>query len=808
MHAFRRPLIPVVVAYAGGLVLCRNAEHLPMAWVGLGVLGVAAAALSWFKRSATWILLVAALVAGWLRIEVWHWERRAAENVVTALSDGRPRAVTGFVAASADSTGEAAWNITLRDVAVTSGAERIGVPGRLRLSLVGAATKDLTPFVAGERIEFAAPVELPPTTTNQGLYDYREALALSRVYTWARVRSPTMVERVEDAAGMPLDFQRTLIAARQSVVEAIRRHVPHEQADLVTSLIFNDRRLMTPDERVALRDSGLMHIFAVSGLHVAILAMIVLMALRVTGLRPRWAWPLAVVAITPYLVILDFIPPAARAYWMLAAYALGRLLGREQDGISTLTLAVAIILLGDPLAAFQPSFILSFACVAGLVAFAPLFTDLWGREDPPEGWREHIATWARQSLIAIAAITVAVLPLQFYFYQQFNLLSPLANFLAAAVSAPLLGGSLATVAADLFLPAAAPPIGRATAFLMRATVGLAEVTAAQHGAIVHTAKPAVWGVCGYYLVLVSGYYFVRRDTPEFRPKSLARLLIHAPTAVFLLALASHPWTRATLRLWFLDVGQGDAAIIEFPSGQTLLVDGGNIQPDMGRRVVEPALRVRGIRPLGEALATHDDADHVGGLVWIMSRYPVLRLVEGAGEASDGGLMIRVRDHADRRRVERMEVTAGQTTQLGPATFVDVLNPLPAGPNTPTADNDRSVVLRIRHGRFSAVLMGDAGEAVEQRMIADGSALPTDVLKVSHHGSRTGTSDAFLAALSPRVAIVSCGRNNRYGHPHPEVIQRLDRHGAEIFRTDRDGGIVVETDGQTFWVGLARRRLAE
>jgi competence protein ComEC len=768
-------------------------------------LGVAAGAVSWAKGSATWFLLFAALFAGWLRIEAWHGERSAAENVVAALSDGRPRAVAGFVAASADSSGEASWNITLRDVVVTSGVERIRVPGRLRLSLVGAATKDLTPFVAGERIAFAAPVEFPPTNTNQGLYDFREVLALSRVYTWARVRSPAMVERVGDAAGLPFAFARALIAARQTVVEAVRRHVPHEQADLVTSLIFNDRRLMTPDERAALRDSGLMHIFAVSGLHVAILAMIILIALRVTGLRPRWAWLLAVVAITPYLVILDFIPPAARAYWMLVAYALGRLLGREQDGISTLTLAVAIILLADPLAAFQPSFILSFACVAGLVAFAPLFADLWGRDDPPEGWREHITNCARQSMTATAAITLGVLPLQFYYYQQFNLLSPLANLLAAAVSAPLLGGSLATVAADLLVPVAAPVIGRATAFLMRATVWLAEVTAAQHWAIVHTAKPAVWGVCGYYLVLVSGYYFVRRDTPEFRPKSLARLLIHSPAAVLLLALASYPWTRGTLRLWFLDVGQGDAAIIEFPSGQTLLVDGGNIQPDMGQRVVEPALRVRGIRPLGEALATHDDADHVGGLVWITSRYPVLRLVEGAGKASDGGLMTRVRDHADRRRVERVQVAAGQTAQLGPATFVDVLNP---SPDTPTADNDRSVVLRVRHGRFSAVLMGDAGEAVEQRMIADGSALPTDVLKVSHHGSRTGTSDAFLAALAPRVAVVSCGRNNRYGHPHPEVIQRLDRHGAEVYRTDRDGGIVIETDGQTFRVGTARRRAAD
>jgi competence protein ComEC len=751
------------------------------------------------------VLLFCVFLTGWFRIGLWHEDRQAAERVVAALADGRARGVRGMVAASVDDAGEAAWNLTLRDVLVTSGTETVRVPGRLRLSLVGGAAKGQTPFVAGERVEFAAPVELPRGNANHGLYDHRETLALSRIYTHARVRSPTLIVRVEPAAGLMGVFARSLVAARRAIVEAIRRNVPSTQADLVTSLIFNDRRLISPDEQAALRDSGLMHIFAVSGLHVAILAMILLMVVRAVGLRPRLAWPVVVLAMLPYLIILDFIPPAARAYWMAVAYALGRLLGREQDGISTLAFATAIILWWEPLAAFQPSFILSFVCVAGLVTLTPLFGDWFERAEPPEGLRENCVTWIQQSLMAISAITLAVLPLQFYYYQQFNLVSPLANILAAALSAPLLGGALATVVSDYLLPWVAPSIGVSTGFLMRATVWLAEAAASQDWAILRTAKPPLWGVCAYYLVLYSGYYIVRRDTPEFRPKSLARFLIHVPAAMVLLALASHPWNRGTLRLWFLDVGQGDATLIEFPTGQTLLVDGGNILPDMGRRVLEPALRSRGIRPLGDVLATHDDSDHVGGLVWIMGRHPVSRLVEGAGAPTDGGLIVRVRDLARQRGVMRTEVAAGQTTQLGPVTWVDVLNPLPTAEATEISDNERSVVLRVRHGNFSAVLMGDAGAPVEQRLIASGEARPADVLKVSHHGSRTGTSEDFVAALAPRVAVVSCGMGNRYGHPHPEVVQRLARYQTEIFRTDLDGAILIETDGAAFRVVPARRR---
>jgi len=288
---------------------------------------------------------------------------------------------------------------------------------------------------------------------------------------------------------------------------------------------------------------------------------------------------------------------------------------------------------------------------------------------------------------------------------------------------------------------------------------------------------------------------------------LLTLLLPPATAAWLLPARPEPPDRP-LRVTFLDVGQGDSAVIESPTGRVVVIDGGG-RPgtnerdgsDPGSRVVVPFLRRRGVSTVDLLVATHPDDDHVQGLVAVASRLNVRAALEsgfeeeGKGKAPAAG---RLRALLRARRVPVRRATRGQSIDIGGGARLEVLGPPePLLSGSPSDANENSVVLRLVYGRARVLFTGDAGGAAESDLLRalPPSALRADVLKAGHHGSRHSTSEEFLAAVRPSAAILSSGKNNLYGHPSPQVMDRLARGGVRAFRTDRQGAITVETDGR-------------
>ena len=276
-----------------------------------------------------------------------------------------------------------------------------------------------------------------------------------------------------------------------------------------------------------------------------------------------------------------------------------------------------------------------------------------------------------------------------------------------------------------------------------------------------------------------------------------------------------PAQQRPLRITFLDVGQGDAAVIESPSGRVAVVDGGGrpgaderAGDDPGSRVVVPFLRRRGVSAVDLLVATHADDDHAQGLIAVASRLRVRgALVSGypgggRRSAAYGRLLASLRG----RGVPVRAAARGMTVDLGAGVRLEVLNPprpYLAGGNG-SDDNENSVVLRVVYGRARLLLTGDAGAAAEADLLrAERGRLRADLLKAGHHGSRSSSGEEFLNAVVPGVAVISAGQDSVYGHPHSEVISRLRRRHIRLFRTDRHGAIVVETDGTTLRVTPTR-----
>jgi beta-lactamase superfamily II metal-dependent hydrolase len=256
-----------------------------------------------------------------------------------------------------------------------------------------------------------------------------------------------------------------------------------------------------------------------------------------------------------------------------------------------------------------------------------------------------------------------------------------------------------------------------------------------------------------------------------------------------------------LTVAFLDIGQGDAILIRSPGGMTMLIDGGNSDKD-GREVILPKLREWGADRLDVMVATHPDADHIGGLPFVLENFEV-GSVALTGQLHSTQVYERFLTDIRDRQVSAIPVRTGTSIPFDSAVTVEVLGPDDRFVQDEDEANDASIVIRLTYGQASFMLTGDAEDAEETAILAGGADLRSAVLKVGHHGSRSSTGEAFLSAVDPQIGVISAGEDNRYGHPHQDVLDRLSQHGVTVYRTDLSGTITITTDGSTISVETER-----
>jgi competence protein ComEC len=333
---------------------------------------------------------------------------------------------------------------------------------------------------------------------------------------------------------------------------------------------------------------------------------------------------------------------------------------------------------------------------------------------------------------------------------------------------------------------------------------------------VELAPWLVWRVAPSSLVWTAIFY-TAIAAALMTQRSRWRLVAAATAALALLVIVTSPGLelaappRGWLRVTMIDVGQGDAILVQLPTRQSLLIDAGPASDtfDTGDRVVTPALWALGVRHLDWLAFTHADLDHIGGTRVVAETFRPREIWEGVPVPSDPKRMA-LREAAARAGRAWRQVRAGDMLEAGGAT-IDVLHPSVPDWERQRVRNDDSIVLRLRYGDVEWLLTGDIGQDVERRLAIDEeSRAPLRILKVAHHGSRTSSDETFVARYAPVATVISVGRQNVFGHPSPEVVQRLARDGAAVFRTDRDGAVIVETDGREVrvrtWLGRQWRAM--
>lgn len=560
-------------------------------------------------------------------------------------------------------------------------------------------------------------------------------------------------------------------------------------APLVRALLVADMRTVPGDVRDRFAASGLVHILSISGLHVAIIAGAVLLlfeAARMPRARARWA-ALAVTAL--YVVAIGAPPPALRSATMLGVTTVARSLQRPTSPWAALALGAALPL-ADPRVALDLGWQLSVAGFASLTA-----AQRWARRTLPHtlrGWRRAVATDFAVSVLA----TVATAPLVAWAFGRLSLVAPLTNLAAGPVVAVLQPALfLALVLSPWHAPAAF--VADASRPLLHALMAVADAGArVPGGAVLVAPSLAVAVLCGLASVALVTAAASRRWG--------------RPLATAVGALAVGVWWPSALpagafaELHVIDVGQGDAIAVRTPAGRWLLFDAGRNWRggDAGRSSVIPYLRRWGGELVFFSLS-HPHADHVGGGATVLRTLHPNRYLDAAFAGGSEPYRASL-ETARAAGIAWARVHPGDSLAVDSVT-VTFLAPDSVWTTALTDPNLASTVAMVRFGAVRFLLTGDAEGPEEAWLLARwASQLHADVLKVGHHGSATSSTDAFVAAVRPRVAIVSVGARNSYGHPSNTVMQRLLAANALVLRTDQLGSVVVRTDGRIVTVRAGGR----
>lgn len=572
---------------------------------------------------------------------------------------------------------------------------------------------------------------------------------------------------------------------RGAALARIRAAYPTE-APMVEALILAERSGLDPAVREAFTRTGAAHLLAISGFHVGVLAGWVLLLLRGVRLSRGRAALVAAGVVWGYVALLGFPTSAVRAGLLLSGAALGRLRGRPVHPLGAWGLALLVVTAADPAVLTRPGAQLSFAGALGLI----LWVEPWGgavqrwlrRRVGAQGRTAALLGGVGEAVAASAAAQVATLPMAVWHFQRVAVLALPATLLATPlVSLALPGAFLGLVVHGLGLPGAGLLTGGVEALLWGTRVLLQGMGGWDPGWFLGRGSVGVATAAG-----VGAWLLSRGGAP--RPVRVAWGVVAVAGA-----LLAAPWAEAAARprvveIRALDVGQGDAIAVGTPRGRWILVDTG---AGSGERLAR-SLVASGIRRLELLVLTHPDLDHMGAAADLLRHLPVAAV-------ADGGSLRGTEAYQGLVEAAREEGTGWVVLQAGDAWRMDgvaleVLHPSPEWPGR--EPNDRSVVLALRYGDFDALLTGDIGVEVEDALLP--RLAPVELLKVAHHGSRTSSGAPFLKAVRPGLSLISVGRWNRFGHPHPEVVARLEGTGSEVLRTDRHGEVTIRGREDGSW----------
>lgn len=644
---------------------------------------------------------------------------------------------------------------------------------------------------------------------NPGGFDSQHYYACRHIYYF--MKNAVVRKKTESYSG----YRQLLLHVKEKCRQILTA-AAGEDAPLFCAMVLGDKQDLEPEMRMRYQLAGIVHILAISGLHISILGMGLYNLLKKIGLG---IWPAGIFSLgvmLQYGIMTGGSVSTMRAVTMFLIAMGARITGRIYDMMTALSVTAMMILLESPAYLLDSGFLLSFGCVLGIGVAAEKICALAGAEKK----------WTK-ALVSSMALQLVTLPVMLKFFGEVSLAGFFLNLLVLpSVGFVLIGGMAALLLGIFCIPAAKLAILSARGLLLFYEY-LCSLAGKLRWSTWIGGEPEIWQILVYYGILITvlfiGQYVkiqIRKEKESSQRKERSgeqekavrwklctlRMAAGALLTARILVLGFHP--SGKLKVTCLDVGQGDGILVETPDNHHFLIDGGSSsQSDLGRYCLLPALKSQGISYLDGLFISHTDKDHISGakelleymgngLTTIRAGYLVLPSWAEKPEAWE-----ELSDAAQKAGIKIVTGKKGDELHCGLVSF-SILWP---EKNATGKDvNEEAMVMELSFGEFQMLFTGDIGADTEKKLLASGILKDVDCLKVGHHGSRYSTTEAFLEKIKPELAIISCSSTNTYGHPSPETVERLEAAGSQVEYTMKNGAITVETDGKKLKIYRFRR----
>ena len=776
------PILITTISYVLGIISGKFFQiPLPIIIVALVLLVLASFILLKRQQKPFYLVVFIIFILG---IFAYQYSITLPANEISRFASDQYVKISGAITDEPSISGDL-HKFTLKTDEVEIRGVRKEVSGR-----ASVFTKDLKQSLNyGNKVSVYGKLSRIVSTSNPGIASFSDLMAKRNIncQIYASTKGVKILKR---STGNPIRFVSIII--KNKLLSVIQSTMQEPYSSLLGGIIFGSQASPLSDElQDNYRTAGVIHLLVVSGTQVSIIMSLSLALCGFLGLSNKLKLVVMTAANIVFTIMVGAGPSIIRAAVMSETAIFAKTFERDNDFYNSLAISVLVLLILNPLNLFDIGFQLSFLATWALFYVAPVF----------KAWLSGYFPELLSGLISISiAPTIITSPVILYNFGQVSFVSVLSNFLIIPwIEITVVLGFVSTLAGLISLPAAYV-INNTLTLILGFLNLIVQLFAGLPFACRYFPPPSPIYILIYYVLLIKWVEMLKSKVII----RLDRLAIPCAAIALLLlcSLGSSFAQSKLLTVTFLDVGQGDSILIESPSGRTALIDGGGRaytgkEDPAGRSIVVPFLRKHGINNLDLVVLTHPHDDHVGGLSYVLEKIKVNQVIDSGQPHTSPGFK-RFLKVIEAKHIPYKIGRAGQILDLGGGVIGYILHPSePLIEGTVSDLNNNSIVIKLVYGKTSFLLVGDIAFEGEERLISKFN-LKSDVLKVGHHGSKTSTSDGFLGAAKPRYGVISVGARNKFGHPNPKTLGRLDGAGVNVFRTDLKGAVIIKSDGQNIY----------
>lgn len=647
----------------------------------------------------------------------------------------------------------------------------------------------------GNKIKLEGTYIKPSKSRNYRGFDYSNYLKTENIY--GTIEQNGKIELIKEKNINYLFIN--LYKVKNKIIKNINNKFPEETRGVVLGILLGDKSSIEEDVRQNFADSSLSHILAVSGTHISYVVICISVLFKKLKLNKNIRKVLTSLVLFMYLYLVDFSVSATRAVIMSTIVIMQMLFYRKQDTITTIAFSSIIILINNPYSILNIGFLLSYGGTIGIILFVNRIS-IESKEDFFQRFKRYLKDIC---IVTISAQTI-IMPIIIYYFNTISFTFIISNIIASLIIGPIIMIGLVIIAISFFKIPIISLIIRFYNILIVILVRTADIISKIPMSKIYLKTPTTLEIIFYYSVvfLIALLIYIKKSNRKFIKKTIQidiynlknffinnrnKVLIFI-SIVSLISITSIKIPKE-LKINFIDVGQGDSCLITTPQNKKVIVDsGGSESYDVGKNVLLPYLLDKRITKIDYIMISHFDTDHCKGFEYVLENIKVKNvIISKQSETSEN--FKQIMKIIRKKRINLIIVQKGSKIKIDNFTTVDILSP--QSENIADNMNDNSIVAKFEAYNFSILFTGDASEKIEKELIKEKINLKSDILKVSHHGSKTGTSEEFLKSVKPKIALIGVGENNKFGHPTKDVIKRLTENKVKIYRTDTDGEIRIK-----------------